>query len=153
MTDLPRPAPDFALPADDGAEITLAGLRGTPFVLFFYPRDNTPGCTKEAIAFTTLKPDFDALGVRIFGISKDSLKSHGNFREKQNLAIGLLSDAETEVSEAFGVWQEKKNYGKTYMGIVRSTFLVDASGQIVAEWTNVKVDGHAEEVLAAAGAL
>ena len=149
MTDLPRPAPDFALPADDGAEITLAGLRGTPFVFFFYPRDNTPGCTKEAIAFTTLKPDFDALGVRIFGISKDSLKSHGNFREKQNLAIGLLSDAETEVCEAFGVWQEKKNYGKTYMGVQRSAFLIDETGRIEVAWPKISPKDTPTNLLAA----
>lgn len=147
---LPRPAPDFTLPGDDGAEHSLASLKGMPFVLFFYPRDNTSGCTKEAIGFSTLKPDFDALGVKIFGVSRDSLKSHANFRAKHGLSVGLLSDKDGTACEDFGVWQEKKMYGKTHMGIVRSTFLIDASGRIVAEWTKVKVDGHAEAVLDAA---
>ncbi|MEZ5714400.1 MAG: peroxiredoxin [Paracoccaceae bacterium] len=147
---LPRPAPDFTLPGDDGAEHSLAALKGTPFVLFFYPRDNTSGCTKEAVGFSALKPEFDALGVKLFGVSKDSLKSHGNFREKQGLSVGLLSDKDGTACEDFGVWQEKMMYGKAHMGIVRSTFLIDASGRIVAEWLKVKVDGHPQAVLAAA---
>ncbi|MDQ2089042.1 peroxiredoxin [Marimonas arenosa] len=150
MTDLPRPAPEFSLPGDDGTTYSLAGLKGTPFVLFFYPRDNTSGCTKEAIGFSTLKSEFDALGVKLFGVSKDSLASHEKFRAKQGLTTGLLSDEDSDACEAFGVWQEKKMYGKTFFGIVRSTFLIDAAGQIVREWRKVKVDGHAEDVLAAA---
>ena len=153
MSDLPRPAPDFTLPGDDGSTHSLHGLAGTPVVLFFYPRDNTSGCTKEAIAFSILKPEFDKLGVRVFGISKDSLSSHEKFRTKQGLTVDLLSDENDEVCEAFGVWQEKKMYGKTFFGIVRSTFLIDGAGQIVREWRKVKVDGHADEVLDAARAL
>ena len=153
MTDLPRPAPDFTLPADDGNTITLSALAPAPVVLFFYPRDNTSGCTKEAVAFSHLKSEFDALGVHVFGISKDSLTSHAKFRTKQGLSIPLLSDETDKVSEDFDVWQEKKMYGKTFFGIVRSTFLINGAGQIVREWRKVKVDGHAEEVLAAVKAL
>ncbi|MDU8929151.1 peroxiredoxin [Alisedimentitalea sp. MJ-SS2] len=153
MSDLPRPAPDFSLPGDDGATHSLSSLKGAPFVLFFYPRDNTAGCTKEAIAFSTLKPEFDAFGVKVFGVSKDTLTSHEKFRTKQDLTIPLLSDADSTACEAFDVWKEKKMYGKTFFGIVRSTFLVNADGQIVSEWRKVKVDGHAEAVLDAAKAL
>ncbi|WP_372612155.1 peroxiredoxin [Aquicoccus sp.] len=153
MSDLPRPAPDFTLPADDGTQVTLSGLRPAPVVLFFYPRDNTSGCTKEARGFSALRSDFDAAGIKIFGISKDSLASHEKFRDKQDLTIPLLSDENDTVCEAFDVWKEKKMYGKTFMGIERSTFLIDGTGQIVAEWRKVKVDGHADEVLAAAKAL
>ncbi|MCF3596222.1 peroxiredoxin [Rhodobacteraceae bacterium LMO-12] len=153
MTDLPRAAPDFTLPADDGNKVTLSALSPAPVVLFFYPRDNTSGCTKEAVAFSLLKPEFDAIGAHVFGISKDSLASHEKFRAKQNLAVTLLSDQDEQVCEAYGVWQEKKMYGKTFLGIVRSTFLIDGAGQIVREWRKVKVDGHAEEVLAAVRAL
>ncbi len=153
MTDLPRAAPDFTLPADDDNKVTLSALAPAPVVLFFYPRDNTSGCTKEAVAFSLLKPEFDAIGAHVFGISKDSLASHEKFRAKQNLAVTLLSDQDEQVCEAYGVWQEKKMYGKTFLGIVRSTFLIDGTGQIVREWRKVKVDGHAEEVLAAVRAL
>ncbi|WP_137701936.1 peroxiredoxin [Marimonas lutisalis] len=153
MSDLPRPAPDFSLPADDGPRVKLSELRPAPVVLFFYPRDNTSGCTKEAKGFSALKPEFDALGVKVFGISKDSLADHEKFRTKQDLTIGLLSDELDGVCEAYGVWKEKKMYGKTFMGIERSTFLIDGAGQIVAEWRKVKVDGHAEAVLEAAKAL
>ena len=153
MTNLPRPAPDFALPADDGSTVSRSSLAGAPFVLFFYPRDNTPGCTTEAKAFSALKPEFDALGIAVYGVSKDSLKSHAGFRAKQGLTVGLLSDAGSDASEAFGVWQLKKLYGREFMGLVRSTFLVDAAGQIVVEWPKVKVAGHAEAVLDAARAL
>ncbi|WP_306005570.1 peroxiredoxin [Aquicoccus porphyridii] len=153
MPDLPRPAPDFTLPADDGTQVTLSGLKPAPVVLFFYPRDNTSGCTKEAKGFSALRAEFDAAGVKVFGISKDSLASHEKFRDKQDLTIPLLSDENDTVSEAFGVWKEKKMYGKTFMGIERSTFLIDGTGQIVTEWRKVKVDGHVDEVLAAAKAL
>jgi peroxiredoxin Q/BCP len=153
MSDLPRTAPDFSLPSDTSGEITLSALAPAPVVLFFYPKDNTSGCTKEAIGFSTLKAEFDALGIQIFGISKDSVKSHARFREKQALTIGLLSDEHGTTCEDYGVWQEKQMYGRTFMGIVRSTFLIDHSGQIVAEWRKVKVDGHAQAVLDAAKAL
>lgn len=153
MTDLPRPAPDFTLPADDGTETTLSALAPAPVVLFFYPRDNTSGCTKEAVSFSRLMPEFDTLGVHVFGISKDSLSSHAKFRTKHDLTVALLSDEAEKVCEAYDVWQEKKMYGKTFFGIVRSTFLINSAGQIVREWRKVKVDGHAEEVLSAARAL
>lgn len=153
MTDTPKPAIDFTLPSDTGEDVTLSALAPAPVVLFFYPRDNTPGCTKEAIAFSHLKEEFEALGARIFGISKDSLASHEKFRTKQDLTIELLSDEHGSVCEDYGVWQEKKMYGKTFLGIARSTFLIDGSGQIAREWKKVKVDGHAEEVLAALKAL
>ncbi|UYV35845.1 peroxiredoxin [Rhodobacteraceae bacterium D3-12] len=153
MPDLPYAAPDFTLPFDKGDTVTLSAVKPAPVVLFFYPRDNTSGCTKEAIAFSLLKPDFDALGVKVYGLSKDSIASHEKFASKQELTIDLLSDEHGSACEDFGVWQEKKMYGKTFMGIVRSTFLIDASGQVVREWRKVKVDGHAEEVLTAAKAL
>lgn len=153
MTDLPYPAPDFTLPSDKGDSVTLSAQKPAPVVVFFYPRDNTSGCTKEAIAFSLLKPEFDALGAKVYGISKDSIASHEKFTAKQNLTIALLSDEQGTACEDFGVWQEKKMYGKTFMGIVRSTFLIDGSGQVVREWRKVKVDGHAEEVLTAIKAL
>lgn len=153
MSDLPRQAPDFTLPADDGTSVTLSALRPAPVVLFFYPRDLTSGCTKESIAFSELKPEFDALGVQVFGISKDSVESHVKFRDRKELTVPLLSDEHGSACEDFGVWAEKKMYGKTFMGIVRSTFLIDGEGRITREWRKVKVDGHAEEVLAAAKAL
>ncbi len=153
MSDLPRPAPDFTLPSDNGTRVTLSDLRPAPVVLFFYPRDNTSGCTREARGFSALKSEFDAAGVKVFGISKDSLASHERFREKHDLTISLLSDENDTVCEAFDVWKEKSMYGKTFMGIERSTFLIDGAGQIVAQWRKVKVDGHADEVLARAHSL
>lgn len=146
-------APDFTLPQDGGDPVTLSALRPAPVVLFFYPRDNTPGCTTEAQGFTAAKADFDALGAHVFGISKDSLASHAKFREKKELRIPLLSDEDDSVCEAFGVWKEKSMYGKTFMGIERSTFLIDGTGAIVREWRKVKVKGHVEEVLDAVKAL
>lgn len=153
MCDINDFAPDFTLPGLDGTSITLSELRGAPVVLFFYPRDNTPGCTKEAIGFTAALAQFAETGTRVFGISKDSLRKHENFRTKQDLGINLLSDAEGDVCERFGVWKEKKMYGKTHMGIERSTFLIDAEGRIAQIWRKVKVDGHVEAVLAEARAL
>ena len=146
-------APDFTLPSDTTGTVTLSELQGKPVVLFFYPKDNTPGCTTEAIDFTARRADFEALGCHVMGISKDSVKKHDNFRAKHDLGVVLLSDAEAKVCEDYGVWQEKKMYGKTFFGIVRSTFLIDGSGRIVREWRKVKVDGHAEEVLTATKAL
>lgn len=152
MTDMTDMAPDFTLPGTDGP-VTLSALRGAPVVLFFYPRDATAGCTKENEAFTALKPEFDAAGISVFGISKDSLASHEKFMTKKALTVPLLSDENDSVSEAYGVWKEKKMYGKTFMGIERSTFLIDAAGRIAQEWRKLKVDGHAEAVLEAARAL
>jgi peroxiredoxin Q/BCP len=153
MIDINSPAPDFTLPRDDGDPVTLSALKGAPVVLFFYPRDNTPGCTKEAIGFTAARADFDALGAHVFGLSKDSLESHAKFRTKKELGISLLSDEESDVSETYGVWKEKNMYGKKLWGIERSTFLIDADGNLARIWRKVKVDGHVEEVLEAVKAL
>ncbi|WP_424939759.1 thioredoxin-dependent thiol peroxidase [Aliiroseovarius sp. S253] len=143
-------APDFTLPQDGGDAITLSNLVGKPVVLFFYPKDNTPGCTTEALDFTALLPEFEALGVQVLGVSKDSLKKHENFRAKHALGIPLLSDAEDDVCERYGTWGEKKNYGRTYMGITRATFLIGADGRIAHVWNKVKVKDHAQTVLDAA---
>lgn len=155
MSDTLEMAPDFTLPVQgaEESEITLSALRGTPVVLFFYPRDDTSGCTKENEAFTAMEGDFAALGVRVFGISKDSMASHEKFMTKKSLTVPLLSDEHGSASEDFGVWKEKNMYGKKYMGIERSTFLIDGDGRIAQEWRKVKVPGHAEAVLEAAKAL
>lgn len=150
MSSLPYPAPTVDLPRNGGGTLNLADLRPNKVVVFFYPKDNTPGCTKEAISFTEAAEEFSKLGVELVGISKDSIKSHEKFIEKQNLNVILLSDEHGTVCEDFNVWTEKSMYGKTYMGIERSTFLIDGSGQVVQEWRKVKVPGHVEEVLAAA---
>jgi peroxiredoxin Q/BCP len=146
-------APNFTLPATGGRNVSLASLKGTPFVLYFYPRADTPGCTKEACAFQAGLPDFSKLGVTVIGVSKDSMKSLEKFAEKYGLAFPLASDPEGKVIEAYGAWAEKSLYGKVYMGIVRSTVLVDAAGKVARLWPKVKVAGHAEEVLQAVQAL
>jgi peroxiredoxin Q/BCP len=151
MTD--TAAPDFTLPVTGGGEVTLSGLRPAPVVLFFYPKDDTSGCTKESIAFSGLKEEFDKLGVKVFGISKDPIKSHDKFIAKHELTVPLLSDEGSDVCETYDVWKEKSMYGKTFWGIERSTFLIDGEGRIAREWRKVKVPGHAEEVLDAARAL
>ncbi|MGC9368734.1 MAG: thioredoxin-dependent thiol peroxidase [Paracoccaceae bacterium] len=153
MTDIGTQAPDFTLPDETGTEVTLSALTGGPVVLYFYPRDDTPGCTTEGQDFTALLPDFQAAGARVFGISKDTVAKHGKFREKRDLAVTLLSDAESDVCERYGVWVEKNMYGKKSMGIQRATFLVDAEGKIARVWPKVKVAGHAAEVLEAVRAL
>ena len=153
MSDTLTTAPDVSLPRDGGGELRLADLRGAPVVLFFYPRDDTSGCTREAVAFSGLKPEFDALGAHVLGISKDSVASHEKFRDEHGLTVPLLSDENSDVCERFGVWKEKSMYGKTFFGIERSTFLIDAEGRIAREWRKVKVPGHAEEVLEAVRAL
>ena len=146
-------APEFTLPRDGGDSVTLSSLRPRAVVLFFYPRDDTSGCTKEAVAFSGLQAEFEAAGAVVMGISKDTIASHDKFRDKHGLTVPLLSDAENEVCEAFGVWKEKSMYGKKFMGIERSTFLIDGEGRIAREWRKVKVPGHAEEVLDAVRAL
>ena len=146
-------APDVDLPRGGGGSVNLSSLRGKGFVLYFYPKDDTPGCTKEAIAFTEKEEAFKALGFEIFGVSKDPVTKHERFAAKHNLGITLLSDAEGDVCERFGVWVEKSMYGKKYMGIERATFLVDGKGAIRAIWRKVKVPGHAEAVLKEAEAL
>lgn len=146
-------APDFELPGDREEKVKLSKLKGKAVVLFFYPKDNTSGCTKEAVAFSEKREAFAALGVEVIGISPDSVKSHAKFREKQALTVTLLADEEKAVISAYGAWVEKSMYGRAYMGVERSTFLVGKNGKIARIWRKVKVPGHAEEVLAAAKAL
>ncbi len=146
-------APDFTLPTDGEGEITLSNLHTNMVVLFFYPKDMTPGCTTEAIGFSTLKKDFDALGVKIIGISKDSVARHDKFIAKHDLKITLAADEEGKVCEAYGVWVLKKLYGREYMGIERSTFLIGTDGKIAQIWRKVRVKGHVEAVLEAAQSI
>ncbi|WP_417729165.1 peroxiredoxin [Roseovarius sp.] len=153
MPDTSDTAPDFSLPRDGGDTVTLSSLRPGAVVLFFYPRDNTSGCTKEAVAFSALKDQFDAAGATVMGISKDSIASHEKFQSKHALTVPLLSDEGSNTCEAYGVWTEKSMYGKTFFGIARSTFLIDGQGRIARVWRKVKVPGHAEDVLAAVKAL
>ncbi|MBX3506724.1 MAG: peroxiredoxin [Parvibaculum sp.] len=148
-----KKAPAFSLPADDGSKVSLKSLAGKKAVLYFYPKDNTPGCTTEGIAFSALKKKFDAASTVVLGISKDSIEKHCKFRDKHNLSVRLLSDEEGKMLEAYGVWTEKSLYGRKFMGIVRSTVLIDEKGVVRKLWPKVKVNGHAEEVLAAAQAL
>ena len=149
MPNLPYPAPNVHLPRDGEGSIDLADLRPSNVVLFFYPRDNTSGCTKEAVGFTEKLSEFDALNTKVVGISKDSVKSHDKFVSKQGLEVALLSDESNNVCEKFGVWKEKSMYGKTYFGIERSTFLIDGAGNVIKEWRKVKVPGHVDAVLEA----
>jgi peroxiredoxin Q/BCP len=155
MTDLAigAKAPDFDLPGNNGRIISLAAYMGKPLVLYFYPKDDTPGCTTEAISFSQLLSDFEKEGASVVGVSPDSVKRHDSFAKKRELTIALASDESTEVSQRYGVWKEKSMYGKKYMGIERTTFLIDAEGKIARIWPKVKVAGHAEEVLEAVGAL
>lgn len=146
-------APDFTLPRDGGEEVTLSALRPKAVVLYFYPKDDTSGCTKEAIAFTEHLDAFAAAGAIVLGVSKDTVAKHEKFRDKHGLGVALLSDAESDVCERYGVWVEKSMYGKTYMGIERATFLIGGDGAIAQVWRKVKVPGHAEAVLEAVKAL
>ena len=146
-------APDFALPSDDGGDIRLADLTGRMVVLYFYPKDDTSGCTSEAKGFTEAQADFDAIGAVVVGVSKDSVKSHGKFRQKYGLSVRLGSDVEGEMIERYGVWVEKSMYGRKYMGIERSTFLIDSGGVVRQVWRKVSVTGHVQAVLAAARQL
>ena len=143
--------PDFTMETPDGGKVTKADLAGTKAVIFFYPKDNTPGCTTEAKDFTALKGDFDAVGARLLGVSKDSAKKHQNFIAKHDLTVALATDAqENGLSDELGVWGEKTNYGRTYMGMIRSTYLLGEDGRILRVWPKVRVKGHAQEVLDAA---
>jgi len=157
MSDIPGVAdamPDIAMEKPDGGSVKPSDFEGRKLVVFFYPKDNTPGCTTEAKDFTALKDEFEAAGVALLGVSKDSPKKHRNFIAKHDLTTPLATDAEEGgLSDALGIWTEKQMYGKTYMGMVRSTYLVGADGKIAQIWPKVKVKGHAEEVLAAAKAL
>ncbi|MGB3245771.1 MAG: peroxiredoxin [Sulfitobacter sp.] len=153
MPELSQPAPDFTLPVTGGGEITLGALRGQAVVLYFYPRDDTPGCTKEAIGFSQHLESFDAAGTQVFGISRDTMAKHDKFTAKHDLSVPLLTDEDGTVCEAYDVWVEKNMYGKKSMGIERATFLIDAQGKIARVWRKVKVPGHVEEVLEAAQSL
>lgn len=146
-------APEFSLPATGGRTVNLSELRGRKVVIYFYPKDNTPGCTNESKDFGTLHGDFAAAGCEVFGISRDSLKSHENFKAKLELPFELISDPDETACEAFGVMKMKNMYGKQVRGIERSTFVIDTEGRIAREWRGVKVPGHAAEVLAVVQSL
>lgn len=142
-------APDFDLPRDGGGRLTLAEFRGRPVVLFFYPKDNTSGCTTESLAFSALAKDFAAANTVVIGMSPDSAKSHDKFVKKHELTVMLASDEQKTTLEAYGVWKEKSMYGRRYMGVERTTALIGSDGRIARIWPKVKVDGHAEDVLSA----
>jgi peroxiredoxin Q/BCP len=146
-------APDFVMPSDDGGEIRLADFHGKPLVLYFYPKDDTTGCTSEAQAFSAAMPQFEGRGASVVGVSKDTVKSHAKFRAKYGLTVRLGSDVEGTVVEAYGVWVQKSMYGRSYMGVERSTFLIDGDGVIRNVWRKVSVKGHADQVLEAAKTL
>lgn len=146
-------APAFNLPRDGGGSVSLADYAGKKLVLFFYPRADTPGCTREAIDFTRLRGEFAEAGAEVVGISADTVKAQDSFRDKHELSIPLISDERHEMLEAYGAWGEKSMYGRTFMGIIRTTVLIGADGRIARIWRNVRVDGHADEVLQAARAL
>lgn len=153
MPDVSDIAPDFTLPRDGGGEVTLSALRGGTVVLFFYPRDDTPGCTKESIGFSEQLQAFAEAGAQVFGISRDSVAKHDKFVAKHGLTTPLLSDENSTVCEDYGVWVEKNMYGRKSMGIERSTFIIDPEGKIARVWRKVKVPGHVDEVLDAVRAL
>ncbi|AOG10454.1 MULTISPECIES: thioredoxin-dependent thiol peroxidase [unclassified Agrobacterium] len=155
MTDLTAGdmAPDFSLPRNGGGTVSLSDFAGKPVILYFYPKDDTSGCTTEAVDFSGLTEEFAKLGATVIGVSPDSVKSHDKFAAKHNLSVVLAADEEHKALEAYGVWKEKSMYGKTYMGVERSTFLIDKSGKVADVWRKVKVPGHAEAVLKAAQAL
>lgn len=146
-------APDFTLPTDGGGALSLSSLKGRKVVLYFYPKDDTSGCTKEALGFRDALADFEKAGVAVIGVSKDSAAKHDKFKVKYELNFPLVADEECTACEAYGVWVEKSMYGRKYMGIERSTFLIGADGKIAKAWHKVKVTGHVEEVLEAAKAL
>jgi len=147
MLEVGQPAPDFSLPDENGTMVSLDDFRGKKLVLYFYPKDSTPGCTAQAKGFTALLPEFDKAGAVVVGASKDSMKRHQNFIAKQNLGLSLLSDEDGTLCEAYTVWVMKKLYGREYMGIERATFLIDETGIIQNIWRKVKVKGHVEQVL------
>jgi peroxiredoxin Q/BCP len=151
MTDAAEgaPAPDFTLPRDGGGTVSPAEFAGRKVVLYFYPKDDTSGCTREAVEFTERLPEFEAAGATVIGVSKDPVKAHDKFKTKHALGVILASDEGSDVCERYGVWTEKSMYGKKYMGVDRSTFLIGGDGRIVRAWRGVKVPGHVEAVLAA----
>jgi thioredoxin-dependent peroxiredoxin len=143
-------APDFELPTDNGERVKLSQLRGKPVVVYFYPKDDTSGCTVEAKDFSRLAPEFRKAGIEIIGVSPDSVESHGKFRDKHELTIRLAADTDKVAAMAYGVWAQKSMYGRTYMGVERATFLIDNAGRLARSWRKVKVPDHAQAVLAAA---
>lgn len=147
------PAPDFTMPTDGGGSISLSDLRGQKVILYFYPKDDTPGCTTEACGFRDAMPDFSGSGATIIGVSKDSVTRHDKFKAKHDLPFLLGSDESSGVCEAYGVWVEKNMYGRKYMGIERATFLIDEKGLVQHVWRKVKVKGHVDAVLAEVKAL
>jgi thioredoxin-dependent peroxiredoxin len=147
------PAPNFTLPRDGGSQVALKDFSGRKLVLYFYPKADTPGCTKEAISFNALRKAFEEAGTAILGVSADPVKAQDKFRDKYSLAFPLVSDETHRMLEAYGVWGEKSMYGKTFMGVERLTYLIDRKGRIAKVWPKVKVDGHAEEVLESAKLL
>jgi len=153
MIDTGDKAPGFKGVTDGGGSLSLKDLKDKKVVLYFYPKDDTPGCTAEAQGFRDAVNDFAKLGVEIVGVSKDSVKRHDKFKSKYDLPFKLISDEDGKICDAYGVWQEKKNYGKIYMGIVRSTFLIDEKGRVAEVWRNLRVKGHVDRVLEAAKGL
>ena len=153
MIDASDKAPDFTLPRDGGGTVSLSGLRPQAVVLYFYPRDDTSGCTRQAIGFTDLAAEFEAAGAAVVGVSKDSVASHDKFARKHRLGVILASDAEADICERYGVWREKQMYGRKFMGIERTTFLIDGGGTVRRVWRKVSVPGHAEAVLEAVRGL
>jgi peroxiredoxin Q/BCP len=151
--DIGSNAPDFTLPRDGGGTITLTGLRGNPVILYFYPKDDTSGCTQEAIEFSGLKPQFEQLGAKVIGMSPDPVNKHDKFKTKHDLKVDLVADEDKAIIESYGLWVEKSMYGRKYMGVERTTFLIDSDGKIAKIWNKVKVPGHAAEVLQATKAL
>ncbi|MEL7048927.1 MAG: thioredoxin-dependent thiol peroxidase [Pseudomonadota bacterium] len=149
MVEEGKKAPEIKLPDQDGEMVKLSGLKGGVVVLYFYPKDDTSGCTNQAKDFTAAADDFEAAGATVIGVSPDSVKSHDKFRNKHELRVQLLADEDKTAAEAYGVWVEKSMYGRKYMGVERSTFLIDAKGKVAQIWRKVKVKGHVDEVLAA----
>ena len=146
-------APAFTLQADDGSKVKLSDLKGSPVVLYFYPRDDTPGCTREACAFRDRQDEIQGLGAKVFGISPDTVESHVKFRDKFSLNFPLLADPDHKMAEKYGAWREKNMYGKKSMGIQRSTYVIDANGKVAKLWKRVQVDGHDQQVIDALNAL
>ncbi|MCH2395530.1 thioredoxin-dependent thiol peroxidase [Oceanibaculum sp.] len=146
-------APDFSMPTDGGGSVSLSGLKGKKVVLYFYPKDDTPGCTKEACAFRDALPDFSGVDAVVIGVSRDPVKSHDKFKAKYELNFPIASDEDGKASEAYDTWVEKSMYGKKYMGMERATFVIDGQGVVRNVWRKVKVDGHAAEVLKAVQAI
>ncbi len=153
LPEIGQDAPDFELPSDGGGTIALSALKGKAVVLYFYPKDDTSGCTTEAVDFSALRDDFEAAGATVVGVSPDSAKSHDKFKAKHSLSVALAADEEKSTLEAYGVWVEKSMYGKKYMGVERTTFLIGPDGKVRRVWSKVKVPGHAKDVLEAVKSL